>query len=187
MCWPNWAHVKSTLVFYESGPRLGASLAAMAEVLGNREAAVARELTKRFEEVVCGGLAELAARYAEEEPKGEIVVIIGPPGRSAAETGDVDAALREALETLARAKAAGQIAKRFGLDRAEVYARATAIKSGNEAHAASKPKNAGGAAKHIAAWWLRLQGWQIVGERVKTPRGEVDLIARRGKLWPLSK
>jgi 16S rRNA (cytidine1402-2'-O)-methyltransferase len=123
------APVKTTLLFYESGPRLGASLAAMAEVLGNREAAVARELTKKFEEVVSGSLTELAARYAEQEPKGEIVVIIGPPAEHKAESGDVDAALREALDTLPTAKAAAQISKRFGLDRAEVYARATAIKS----------------------------------------------------------
>jgi 16S rRNA (cytidine1402-2'-O)-methyltransferase len=112
------------------GPRLGASLAAMAAVLGNREAAVARELTKKFEEVVTGSLAELAAHYVEMEPKGEIVVIIGPPGDPVAETGDVDSALRRLLETLPTAKAAGQIAKRFGIDRADVYARATAIKSG---------------------------------------------------------
>jgi 16S rRNA (cytidine1402-2'-O)-methyltransferase len=124
------APVKATLVFYESGPRLAASLATMAQVLGNRDAAVARELTKKFEEVVTGSLAELAARYDSEAPKGEIVVIIAPPGEQAAETGDVDAALRDVLQTLSTAKAAGQIAKRFGLDRGEVYARATAIKSG---------------------------------------------------------
>jgi 16S rRNA (cytidine1402-2'-O)-methyltransferase len=124
------APVKATLVFYESGPRLAASLGTMAQVLGNRDAAVARELTKKFEEVVTGSLAELAARYDNEAPKGEIVVIIAPPGEQAAETGDVDAALRDALQMLPTAKAAGQIAKRFGLDRGEVYARATAIKSG---------------------------------------------------------
>jgi 16S rRNA (cytidine1402-2'-O)-methyltransferase len=124
------APVKSTLLFYESGPRLGASLAAMAEVLGGREAAVARELTKKFEEVVSGDLAELAAHYADAEPKGEIVVIVGPPSEQPAESGDVDAALRDALESLPTAKAAAQISKRFGIDRAEVYARATAIKSG---------------------------------------------------------
>jgi 16S rRNA (cytidine1402-2'-O)-methyltransferase len=123
------APVQTTLLFYESGPRLGASLAAMAEALGNREAAVARELTKKFEEVVSGSLAELAARYAAEEPRGEIVVIIGPPAEQHAESGDIDAALRTALETLPASKAAAQISKRFGLDRAEVYARANAIKS----------------------------------------------------------
>jgi 16S rRNA (cytidine1402-2'-O)-methyltransferase len=122
-------NVKSTLVFYESGPRLGASLAAMAEILGNRDAAIGRELTKKFEEMVCAPLSELAARYADMEPKGEIVVIVGPPNEVPAEIGDVDAALRKALETMPASKAAGQIAKRFGLERSDVYARAMDIKS----------------------------------------------------------
>ena len=123
------AMVKATLVFYESGPRLAATLAAVAEVYGDREVAVARELTKKFEEVVTGSAAELAARYAQQEPKGEIVLIVGPPTDDIVETGDVDAALREALTTMSAAKAAGSIAKRFGLDRSEIYARVTEIKS----------------------------------------------------------
>ncbi len=122
--------VKATLVFYESGPRLAATLAAIADVYGTREVAVARELTKKFEEVVTGRAAELAARYTEHEPKGEIVLIVGPPSDEVAvEAGDVDAALREALETMPAAKAAGAIAKRFGLERSDVYARATELKS----------------------------------------------------------
>ncbi len=122
--------VKATLVFYESGPRLAATLKAIAEVYGAREVAVARELTKKFEEVVTGCAADLAERYAAHEPKGEIVLIVGPPLEGAvAETGDVDAALREALATMPAAKAAGAIAKRFGLERSEVYARATELKS----------------------------------------------------------
>lgn len=122
--------VKATLVFYESGPRLAATLAAIAEAYGDREIAVARELTKKFEEVVTGSAAELAARYVEHEPKGEIVLIVGPPVDDVVfEAGDVDAALREALETMPAAKAAGAIAKRFGLERSDVYARATEIKS----------------------------------------------------------
>ena len=123
------ATIPATLVFYESGPRLGVTLAAMAEILGEREAAVARELTKKFEEVVTGTLAELAARYAEIEAKGEIVLIVGPPLEEAVERGDVDAALAEALETMPVSKAAGQIAKRFGLERSDVYALATEMKS----------------------------------------------------------
>ena len=92
--------------------------------------AVARELTKKFEEVVTGTAAELAARYAVQEPKGEIVLIIGPPSEDAAtaDAGDVDAALREALQSMSAAKAAGAIAKKFGLERAALYARATEIK-----------------------------------------------------------
>jgi 16S rRNA (cytidine1402-2'-O)-methyltransferase len=125
--------IAATLVFYESGPRLGAMLVALADGLGEREAAIARELTKKFEEVVTGTLQQLAARYAAEEPKGEIVVIIGPPADvGEAESGDVDAALAEALTRLPTAKAAGEIAKRFGLERSDVYARATAMKSGGE-------------------------------------------------------
>jgi 16S rRNA (cytidine1402-2'-O)-methyltransferase len=123
------AGVKATLVFYESGPRLAATLAAVAEAYGEREVAVARELTKKFEEVVTGSASELVERYAAQEPKGEIVLIVGPPNDDApAETGDVDAALRVALETMPAAKAAGAIAKRFGLERAAVYARATELK-----------------------------------------------------------
>ncbi len=123
------AKIPATLVFYESGPRLGATLAAMAEILGEREAAVARELTKKFEEVVTGTLPELATRYADIEAKGEIVLIVGPPLEEAVERGDVDAALAEALQTMPVSKAAGAIAKRFGLERSEVYARATEMKS----------------------------------------------------------
>ena len=124
-----FAGLKATLVFYESGPRLAAMLVALAEGLGERDAAVARELTKKFEEVVSGSLSELAARYADNEPKGEIVVIVGPPPEGVMESGDYEAALREALAELPVSKAAGSIAKRFGLDRSEVYARATQIKA----------------------------------------------------------
>ncbi len=122
--------VDATLVFYESGPRLGAALAALAAGMGNREGAVARELTKKFEEVVTGSLPELAQRYATQEAKGEIVVIVGPPEDIAEhEQGDMDAALTEALLRLPTAKAAAEIAKRFGQDRSDVYARAAQMKS----------------------------------------------------------
>ena len=76
------AALRATLVFYESGPRLSESLAAMAEVLGEREAAVSREISKAFEETRTGTLTELSARYADTPPKGEIVVIVGPPGEA---------------------------------------------------------------------------------------------------------
>ena len=124
------APIKATLVFYESGPRLAASLETISEIYGDRDVAVARELTKKFEEVVTGTAAELAARYAVQEPKGEIVLIIGPPSEdaAAADAGDVDAALREALQSMSAAKAAGAIARKFGLERAALYARATEIK-----------------------------------------------------------
>lgn len=123
------AAIRATLVFYESGPRLGATLAALAEGLGARDGAVAREITKHFEECVTGTLAELAARYAEAGPKGEIVVMVGPPGAAppASET-DADALLAEALTRLPAAKAAGEVAKATGLDRRNLYTRALALK-----------------------------------------------------------
>lgn len=126
-----FAGLRATLIFYESGPRLSASLAAMAEGLGNREAAVAREISKMFEECVTGTLIELSARYADAPPKGEIVVIVGPPGEAATEEVDeatLDAALREAMADKPVAQAAKAVAKRFGLDRHEVYARALTLK-----------------------------------------------------------
>ena len=124
------ASVRATLILYESGPRLSVTLAALAEGLGDREAGVAREITKRFEECVTGTLSELADRYADAPPKGEIVVIIAPPGEVVIEsTADqVDAALVEAMTRLPASKAAGEVAKALGLDRRELYARATVLK-----------------------------------------------------------
>jgi len=124
------AGVRATLVLYESGPRLAATLTTLAAVLGDREAAVTRELTKKFEEAVTGTLASLAARYADAPPKGEIVVVIAPPGEAPpASAADADAALAEALTRLPASKAAGEVAKRFGLDRKALYARALEMKA----------------------------------------------------------
>jgi 16S rRNA (cytidine1402-2'-O)-methyltransferase len=124
------ASIRATLVFYESGPRLGAMLAALAEGLGDREAAVTREITKKFEEAVTGTLSSLAARYADAPPKGEIVVVVAPPGEPPPATADEgDAALIEALERLPASKAAGEVAKRLGLDRKALYARALELKA----------------------------------------------------------
>jgi 16S rRNA (cytidine1402-2'-O)-methyltransferase len=124
------AAVRATLVLYESGPRLAACLRALAAGLGDRDAAVTREITKRFEEAVTGSLAALAARYVEAPPKGEIVVIVAPPGEAPPATAeDADAALTEALTRLPAAKAAGEVAKRLGLDRRALYARAMELKA----------------------------------------------------------
>ena len=123
------AAVRATLVFYESGPRLAATLTTLAAVLGEREAAVTRELTKKFEEAVTGTLSVLAARYADAPPKSEIVVVVAPPGEAPpASAEDADAALAEALARLPASKAAGEVAKRFGLDRKALYARALEMK-----------------------------------------------------------
>ena len=123
------ATIRATLVLYESGPRLGALLAALAEGLGDREAAVTREITKHFEEAVTGTLSMLAARYADAPPKGEIVVVVAPPGApEPASVADADAALREALTRLSTGQAASEVAKALGLDRKALYARALALK-----------------------------------------------------------
>jgi 16S rRNA (cytidine1402-2'-O)-methyltransferase len=123
------ASVRATLVLYESGPRLSACLAALAEGLGDREAGVAREITKRFEECVTGTLSALAARYAEAPPKGEIVIVVAPPGEAPpASAEDADTTLAEALTRLPASKAAGEVAKKLGLDRRELYARAMEMK-----------------------------------------------------------
>lgn len=117
--------LRATLVFYETGPRLSAMLADVAAVLGNREAAVAREISKAYEECVTGSLEELSARYANAPPKGEIVVIVGPPGEAeAASVEDIEAALQEAMKTASPAQAAGAVARALGADRKALYARA---------------------------------------------------------------
>jgi 16S rRNA (cytidine1402-2'-O)-methyltransferase len=126
-----FAGLRASLVFYESGPRLAAALAALAAGLGDRDAAVAREISKLYEECVTGTLTELAARYADAPPKGEIVIVVAPPGEAAPEAADdatLAAALREAMADKPVAQAAKAVAKRFGLDRHDVYARALALK-----------------------------------------------------------
>jgi 16S rRNA (cytidine1402-2'-O)-methyltransferase len=127
------AAVPATLVFYESPRRLAASLADMAAVLGGeREAAVCRELTKRFEEARRGRLATLAAAQAEAPvPRGEIVVLAGPPAAAPAATGDaLDAALVAALGKLSVKDAAAAVAAALGLPRRQVYARALTLAAG---------------------------------------------------------
>jgi 16S rRNA (cytidine1402-2'-O)-methyltransferase len=124
------ATIRATLVLYESGPRLGASLAALAEGLGDREAAVTREITKRFEEAVTGTLTTLATRYADAPPRGEIVIVIAPPGDAPpASAEDADTALADALTRLSTGQAASEVAKALGLDRKTLYARALELKA----------------------------------------------------------
>ena len=119
------ADVRASLVLYESGPRLAESLAALGAGLGSRDAAVVREISKLFEECVTGTLDELAARYAHAPPKGEIVIVVGPPGeREAASDEDLDAALDEALARLSPSRAAAEVATLLNLPRKRVYARA---------------------------------------------------------------
>jgi 16S rRNA (cytidine1402-2'-O)-methyltransferase len=123
------AGVRATLIFYESGPRLGATLATLAAGLGDRDAAVAREISKTFEECVTAPLSALAARYAEAGPRGEIVIVVAPPGEAAPpEEADVDVLLAEALGRLSTGQAASEVAKATGLPRRDLYVRATAMR-----------------------------------------------------------
>lgn len=124
------AAVEATLVVFETGPRLAESLADMAAVLGPREAAVARELTKLFEEVRRGRLADLAASAPGLETRGEFVVLVGPPEAGAGpDAGDLDSALLAALAEGSLKEAAQAVSEALGLPRREVYARALALKA----------------------------------------------------------
>lgn len=115
---------RQTLVFFESGPRLKDSLTDMAEVLGPRDAAVARELTKLYEECVRGTLPELAANPRCDSPKGEIVIVIAPGAQEVASEADLDTALREALTRLPPGEAASEISHAFNVPRKVLYKRA---------------------------------------------------------------
>lgn len=119
------AKVRATLILYESGHRLGDTLAALAQGLGPREVAVAREITKLHEECVTGSLPELATRYADAVPKGEIVIVVGPPIESEAVSDDVlDVLLDNALRRLSPSRAAAEVAEELNIPRKRAYARA---------------------------------------------------------------
>jgi 16S rRNA (cytidine1402-2'-O)-methyltransferase len=121
--------IPATLVFFESPQRLAASLADMSAGLGGREAVVARELTKRFETIRRGALADLAAAYATEPaPKGEIVVLVSPPQEKQASAADADRVLVSLLEEKSVSAAAAEAAEITGLPRRELYQRALALK-----------------------------------------------------------
>jgi 16S rRNA (cytidine1402-2'-O)-methyltransferase len=124
------AGVPATLVIMESAKRLGPSLTDMAAVLGERDAVVAREMTKMFESIRRGALADLARHYIETgPPKGEVVIVVGPPRPAAAPAAaDVDKALRRALKKMTLRDAVDGVAHSTGIARREVYARALQLK-----------------------------------------------------------
>jgi 16S rRNA (cytidine1402-2'-O)-methyltransferase len=124
------APVPATLVFFEGASRLADALGDMAETLGDRPAAVAREITKLYEEVRRGALDELRAHYSlAGPPRGEVVVVVGPPAaeRSAVSMDALDAQLTAALNSMSLKDASAAIAAATGLKRREVYARALAL------------------------------------------------------------
>jgi len=123
------ASLAATTIFYESPHRIGETLADLAAIMGgDRPAVVARELTKTFEEIVRGPLRDLAARYATQKPKGEIVVIVGPAPETETSDEDVDRLLAAALARAAPGKAAAEVARLTGRDRKELYERVLAMK-----------------------------------------------------------
>ena len=150
----------------------------MRERLGDREAAVAREITKLHEECVTGTLAELAERYADAPPKGEIVIVVGPPPKpSRVSDEELDAALDEALGApvaVAR-RGRGRRAARSAAQ-ARLRPRARAVEVNRQA-----AEKRGRGAETLACWYLRLHGWRILARRARVPGGEVDIVARRGR------
>ena len=121
------AGLRASLLFYESGPRLGESLVALAAGLGTRDAAVIREISKLHEETVTGSLPELAERYADQPPRGEIVIVVGPPEVAEASADALDAALKDALATLSPSRAAAEVAALLGVRKKRAYARALTL------------------------------------------------------------
>ncbi len=126
-----WSDVPGSLIFFESAPRLAESLEAMLEVLGNRQSAIARELTKLFEEVRRGTLEELLDHYRQAgPPKGEIVIVIGPPDRQKMDT-NWEEELQKALEDMSVRDAAALISRQTGIPKKRVYEEALKL-AGNK-------------------------------------------------------
>ena len=124
-----WSALEATLVFFEGALRLAACLGDMAELLGNRTAAVARELTKLHEEIRRGRLADLSAHYRDAgPPRGEAVIVVGPPEPTTPDHAAVESRLRAALANLGMRDAAARVAAETGLPRSELYRRALAIR-----------------------------------------------------------
>ena len=121
------ADIRATLVMYETGPRLAGTLTALEAGLGPRDAAVAREITKLYEECVTGPLADLALRFADADapPKGEIVIVVAPPLEAEPASNTViDKLLDDALARLSPSRAAAEVAEQLNIPRKRVYARA---------------------------------------------------------------
>jgi 16S rRNA (cytidine1402-2'-O)-methyltransferase len=122
------SRIPATLVLFETGPRLAATLGDLAAGLGNREAAMCRELTKLHEEILRADLEALGRACAANEPRGEIVVVIAPPqAPERPSLSDTETMLREALTRVSLKDAVGEVAEATGLPRRDVYQRALAL------------------------------------------------------------
>lgn len=122
-------HIDSTLIFYETAPRLIKTLQKGAEIFVNREIAVARELTKMYEETICGSFAEVIGHFEQNTPKGEFVLIIAPPAKSKTSTADITDILRKRLQKTSLKTAVKEISAEYGLSKNEVYALALELKN----------------------------------------------------------
>ena len=120
--------VDASVIYYETGPRLTKTLSALEQLYPDRMVAVARELTKLHEECRRGMPAGLLAHFEAHPPKGEIVLMLGPPGAATAADMDIDAMLREALAKDKPSQAAAKVAKASGADRKALYARALELR-----------------------------------------------------------
>lgn len=120
--------INSTLVFYETAPRIIKSLTAAGDSFGNREMAVAREITKIYEECINGTAAELIAHFQTNEPKGEMVLMIAPPTENDKEAIDIEGLLREKLKHLPLKTAVKELVETYQLNKNEVYALALKVK-----------------------------------------------------------
>ena len=126
------ARIPATLVLFESGTRLAATLAELAAQFGARAAAICRELTKLHEEVRRGDLTALASHYAQgAETRGEIVIVVEPPAADAERTDDLDQLLRHALARVSVKDAVGEVAVATGRPRREIYQRALELTKEN--------------------------------------------------------
>ncbi len=127
------ARIPATLVVFETAPRVAATLADLAAGLGQREAALARELTKLHEEVRRGDLESLAQSCATHEPRGEIVLVVAPPQATERPSlGDAETLLRAALKRVSLKDAVAEVADATGLPRREVYQRALTLAKATE-------------------------------------------------------
>lgn len=120
--------INTTLVFYETAARLVETLKVMEEVFGTREIAVAREITKIYEECVCGTASELLAHFQEKTPKGEIVITVAPPAKGEVRV-DVEKELKERLKTMSLKSAVAEVAALSGQKKNEVYALGLKLKN----------------------------------------------------------
>jgi 16S rRNA (cytidine1402-2'-O)-methyltransferase len=123
--------IPGTLVFYESPKRVAGSLSDLSDILGaDRQAALCRELTKKFEEVRRGSLQELAEAYQDQTPKGEVVLLVDRSHSPSVNESDVEEALKQALQTHSVRDAADLVSKMYDLPRRPIYQQALKLGKG---------------------------------------------------------